>query len=132
MRHAHNEHIQENGQPTAWFSTASADHQLQLREAIRQRTVTRKRLAQALSELQTLPQFCEPLLKNALHINVPLTEAQYCYQPFEMVRTGDLENVPGLKTGSAGGAYQPQWIAEPVGTPVTRSLLEAACTTSKA
>lgn len=127
MRHAHNEHIQENGQPTPWFSTASADHQLQLREAIRQRTVSRKRLAQALSELQTLPQFCEPLLKNALHINVPLTEAQYCYQPFEMVRTGDLENVPGLEElGLPGGAYQPQWIAEPVGTPVTRSLLEAA------
>lgn len=127
MRHAHNEHIQENGQPTAWFSTASADHQLQLREAIRRRTVSRKRLAQALSELQTLPQFCEPLLKNALPIGVPVTVAQYCYQPFELVLTGDLENVPGLEDlGQAGGAYKPQWTPEPVGTPVLRSLLEAA------
>ncbi|MFF7109089.1 dermonecrotic toxin domain-containing protein [Pseudomonas sichuanensis] len=127
MRHAHNEHIQENGQPTAWFSTASADHQLQLREAIRRRTVSRKRLAQALSELQTLPQFCEPLLKNALHINVPVSEAQYCFQPFELVPTGDLENLLALDDlGLSAGAYQQQWTAEPVGTPVPRSLLEAA------
>ncbi|MFJ3448654.1 dermonecrotic toxin domain-containing protein [Pseudomonas sichuanensis] len=127
MRHAHNEHIQENGQPSAWFSTASAKHQLQLREAIRRRTTNRQRLAQALSELQTLPQFCEPLLKTALPSSVPVTVAQYCYQPFELVPTGDLENVPGLEElGLPGGAYQPQWTAEPVGTPIPRSLLEAA------
>lgn len=127
LQSAHNEHVDEDGTPAEWFAKASALHQQLLRDAIKVRTATRKTLGQALSELQSLPQFCEPLLQQKLAIDVPVTQAQYCFQPFDTHLGGPLETVPGLDSlGLSGGAYEPQWISEPVGAIESRSLLEAA------
>lgn len=127
LQSAHNEHIEEDGTPTGWFAKASPLHQQLLRDAIKVRTAKRKALSQALSDLHSLPQFCEPLLQQKLAINVPVTQAQYCFQPFENNLGGSLETVPDLDAlGLGGGAYAPEWTSEPVGAPESRSLLEAA------
>ena len=127
LQSAHNEHVDEDGTPTGWFAKASALQQQLLRDAIKVRTATRKTLGQALIELRSLPQFCEPLLQQQLAIDVPVTQAQYCFQPFVTYLSGSLETVPGLESlDLGGGAYEPQWISEPVGASESRSLLEAA------
>lgn len=127
LQSAHNEHIEDDGTPTTWFANASAVHQRLLRDAIKVRTATRKALSQALGELQSLPKFCEPLLQEQLAIDVPVTQAQYCFQPFESHLEGSLETAPGLESfGLGAGAYEQEWISEPVGAVESRSLLEAA------
>ncbi len=127
LQSAHNEHIDEDGTPIGWFANASAVHQQLLRDAIKVRTATRKTLHQALSKLQSLPQFCEPLLQQKLAIDVPVTQAQYSFQPFDTHLGGSLETVPGLDSlGLGAGAYEPEWNNVPVGAIESRSLLEAA------
>ncbi len=127
LQSAHNEHIEEDGTPTVWFANASEVHQQLLRDAIKVRANTRKVLSQALSELQSLAQFCEPLLQQKLAIEVPVTQARYCFQPFENNLGGSLETVPDLDSlGLGAGTYAPEWTSEPVGPPESRSLLEAA------
>ncbi|WP_194791457.1 dermonecrotic toxin domain-containing protein [Pseudomonas sp. UFMG81] len=127
IRRAHQEHIKPDRHEAAWFSSASHDDRQLLRSAIHARTVSRKAFAKAIGDLQQLPQFCESLLQQTLAISTAVGTAQYCFQPFETIQTGNLDHVPDLENyGLGAGTSQPEWTYQATGEPTLRSLLEAA------
>lgn len=88
LRRAHREHIKPDGQFADWFVQASPVRQAELREAIKQRTISSKALAKALQDMRGITEFCEPLLKARLGVQVSVTEAQFKQQPFTQMQEG--------------------------------------------
>ncbi|MBV4504699.1 hypothetical protein HU751_007545 [Pseudomonas sp. BW13M1] len=122
LRRAHREHVKPDGQFADWFVQASPVRQTELREAIKQRTTSSKALAKALQGLQGITEFCEPLLKARLGVQVSMTEAQFKQQPFMQVQEGGIPD-----PGASHDIPNPPILTElPSGTATLTSLLEAA------
>ncbi|UPF01812.1 hypothetical protein MXB02_14520 [Pseudomonas mosselii] len=122
LRRAHREHIKPDGQFADWFVQASPVRQAELREAIKQRTTSSKALAKALQALRGITEFCEPLLKARLGVQVSLTQAQFNRQPFTQGQMG------GFPDPDASHVMpRPVILTEqPTGAATLTSLLEAA------
>ncbi len=115
-------YLNENGEPYTWFAGAQDDRQAALRQAIARRDLSRNVLAKVLG-LQGISAFCEPLLRQALAIPQPVTQAQYCFQPWDWALYTDVvveDILPGVDR------ELPQPTAVPHGDPQRRSLLAAA------
>lgn len=117
------EYLDAEGQPYSWFASAPQAQQLRLRQAIEQRDLSRKALAEALSSLQGINDFCTPLLEQALGLEYPVLKAQYSFQPWELRR---LDDPTGEQPPLGGTGEHPEPRLEPVGPAQLRSLLAAA------
>lgn len=111
------EYLDEAGQPCAWYANAGEQRQQALRLAIAQRDASRAAMATALAGLEGITTFCQPRLQQALAIEMPVTVAQYVFQPWESqvyidpvhidVPEGVPREFPEI-TPIANGAAQPQ------------------------
>ncbi|MDC0690916.1 NEL-type E3 ubiquitin ligase domain-containing protein [Mitsuaria sp. RG] len=122
LRRAHREHVQPDGQLADWFVLASPARQAELRQAIKQRTASSNALAKALQGLQGITEFCEPLLKARLGVQVSLTQAQFSRQPFTQGLEGGFPD-PDASHDRPRPAIPS---AQPSGAATLTSLLEAA------
>ncbi|WP_181427864.1 dermonecrotic toxin domain-containing protein [Pseudomonas mosselii] len=122
LRRAHREHVKPDGQLEDWFVQAPPVQQDDLREAIKQRTVSGKALTEALQGLQGITEFCEPLLKARLGVQVSVTQAQFRHQPFTHSLEGEFPD-----PDASHEMPRPTVLTElPSGAATLTSLLEAA------
>ncbi|QVM89234.1 hypothetical protein JYG34_14450 [Pseudomonas entomophila] len=122
LRCAHVEHVDAAGQFPQWFTQATPEQQIDLRNAIRRRATSRKALAKALKDLRGITEFCEPLLQAELGLTVPVTDAQFRFQPFTSHMEGDVPD----PDASHSTPRPPSFTEQPSGSATLTSLLEAA------
>lgn len=126
----HPEHIQQllgaarkayldpAGEPYAWYVTALPIEQDAIRRAAQARDNSRQALQTLLSPLQSLGDFCRPLLQQRLAIAAPIDQAQYVFQATEVEQPTQPPSGPNVPTTPL------PIIAK--GKPQYRSLLAAA------
>ncbi|MDR6710832.1 Leucine-rich repeat (LRR) protein [Pseudomonas hunanensis] len=112
------DYLDNDGNPCHWFTTAAELDQQALRRAIAQRDATLRDLQALLADLQGISAFCTPLLQQRLAIDVPVTQAQYRFQPTQVQQPGGLPSGPDVPSE--------QLPIIPRGQAQLRSLLEAA------
>ncbi|MDF9619368.1 NEL-type E3 ubiquitin ligase domain-containing protein [Pseudomonas entomophila] len=122
LRRAHAEHVNAEGQFPEWFTQATPEQQIDLRNAIHRRTTSHKALAKALKGLRGITEFCQPLLQAELGLTVPVTDAQFRFQPFTSHQEGDFPD----PDASHSTPRPLTFIEQPTGSATLTSLLEAA------
>jgi len=115
------DYLDESGSPYSWYAAASHDEQTLLRQHMGYRDARFKALQAALKDFKQIHEFCKPLLKTQLGLDVEVDQAQYLHQPFKVFATPI--GLPGFEI-SLGN---PQTFENrPDGPAEKRSLLEAA------
>lgn len=124
MRHARKPHLDESGTPPAWYGFASDEQKIELQAAMSLQALSRRQLAQALKGLQGINAFCAPVLRQHLGGDLEVTQAQYRFQPFEILDI--VPEPPPIDLPITPGIPYPPVQSRAVGDPQRRSLLEAA------
>jgi hypothetical protein len=121
VRSVRKDYLDEHGSPYSWYAAADQDDQTLLRLLMGYRDTRFKALRAALKDFKQIHEFCKPLLKRQLGLEVEVGQAQYIHQPFKVFAS--QVNPPGLEI-SLG---EPQLLENrPDGPAEKRSLLEAA------